>query len=104
MTLCAWCGEPVVLPKKYNGELICLKCYERREEAGMESWEKALDRWLTTPPEEKESSCKCCVCKEMLFPDDEYYRLDGEIHCSDCAETWLEGQKEYVTEDMAYGE
>ena len=102
MTLCAWCGDPVIMPKKYNGELICLKCYERREPTKMEDWQKDLDRYLTTPPDEH-THCHCAWCNEDLFEDDEYWELDDEILCEECAEKWLESHKNWVSESMAKG-
>ena len=105
MTLCAWCGEPLTTPYvKYRGEWICIKCQRGRDKEvkKMENWKKSLDKWLTTPPEEKESKCKCSRCGETLYPDDEYYELDDEIMCEDCAREWLEGNKNWVTESMAY--
>ena len=70
----------------------------------MADWEYQLDQILFNPPEGKESKCKCCRCGEELYPDYEYYELDDEILCEDCAEKWLEGHKNWVTEDMAFGE
>lgn len=70
----------------------------------MERWQEDLDRWLTTPPEPEESKCKCSLCKEELYPDDEYYELEDEIFCEDCAKTWLENHKNWVSESMAYGD
>ena len=67
---------------------------------------KAYDDWKCNPPEESApvSKCKCHYCNDELLPDDEYYELDGEIVCEFCAEEWLEGKKNWVTEDMAYGD
>lgn len=62
------------------------------------------DLWKTTPPEGRSSNCICCQCKKELVPDDEYYELDDEIYCGDCADDWLDGQRNWVTEDMAYGD
>lgn len=50
------------------------------------------------------SKCVCAVCKEMLYPDDEYYEIDDRIMCENCADEWLSSQKNWVTEDMAYGD
>ena len=105
MTLCAWCGKQIIVEtfmKRYNGEIICWDCYERREK--VEDWQKNLDRWLTTPPDDVESKCKCSECGEQLFPDDEYYFLDGSVYCPGCAEEWLDQQKNTVSENMAYGD
>lgn len=63
----------------------------------------AYDKWKTTPPDEPESKCKCCKCGEFLFEDDEYWELDDEIYCEDCAEDWLAGHKNWVSESMANG-
>ena len=98
-TLCAWCGK--ALPGvfvSYQGEIICPQCYERREKVD------SYDLWKTTPPDPKESDCKCCECKEDLYPGGIYYEIEGEIFCENCAETWLDCQKREVTEEMAYGE
>ena len=102
MTLCAWCGDPVVMPQNYKGEWICLKCYERREES-VEGWQKDLDRYLTTPPDEF-THCHCAWCKEDLFEDDEYWELDDEILCENCAEKWLDEHKNWVSGSMANGD
>ena len=71
----------------------------------MEQWQKDLDRWLTTPPEdEMKTKCVCAWCKEELYFDDEYWELDDEILCEDCAQKWLDNHKNWVSESMAYGE
>lgn len=72
----------------------------------MDDWERYYDRWKTTPPDydERESKCICSKCKDPLYPEDEYYELDDEIMCEKCAYEWLEGNKNWVTEDMAYGD
>ena len=71
---------------------------------GSRELDAALDRYLTTPPEPKATKCKCCKCGEDLYPDYEYFELDDEIYCEDCASEWLSGHRNWVTEDMAYGE
>lgn len=63
-----------------------------------------LDRWLTTPPGEEKTACKCSFCGEPLYYDDEYWELDDEIFCEDCAEKWLEEHKHWVSEGMARGD
>ena len=68
----------------------------------MEKWEYELDKWLTTPPDEPESKCKCCKCGEELLPDDSYFELDDELYCEICAEDWLEGHRNWVTYSMAF--
>ena len=74
-------------------------------EENMDEWEKYYDKWKITPPERRRSSkCICCICKEELFPDEEYYELEGDIYCEDCADNWLKQQRNWVTEDMAYGD
>lgn len=50
------------------------------------------------------SKCVCAICKEMLYPDDEYYEIEDTIMCEGCADDWLKCQKNWVTEEMAYGE
>ena len=61
------------------------------------------DDWKTTPPEPEGSKCRCKACGEELFEDDEYFELDDEIYCENCAEEWLEGHKNYVSADMVRG-
>ena len=65
-------------------------------------YSKKYDDWKTSPPEpdDDESKIRCCKCDEPLYYDDEYYELDDEIFCEYCAEKWLEGHKNWVTEDM----
>lgn len=63
----------------------------------------SYDIWKTTPPERETSKCICCACKEELYPDEEYWELDGEIYCESCADNWLSSQRSWVTEEMAYG-
>ena len=64
----------------------------------------SYDLWKTTPPDEPESKCICCVCKDWFFPEDDYYNIEGDIYCHECAIEWLEQFKSQVTEEMAYGE
>lgn len=70
----------------------------------MESWQRDLDKWLTTPPEEPESKFYCDHCGEPMFPEEKYYKIEDENLCPDCARTWLDDQWHFVTEEMAYGE
>ena len=103
-TLCAWCGKPLQDQFiEYNGEIICCECYEGREEM---SWidSPEYDVWKTTPPEPKESKCKCYLCKNELYPDEFYYNIEGGIYCEECASAWLEEQKVIISEDMCYEE
>lgn len=62
----------------------------------------ALDRYLTTEPEQRESKCKCVECGVELFPDEDAYELEGDIYCEEHAREWLENQRVSVTYDMAY--
>ena len=61
------------------------------------------DKWKTTPPEAPESMCKCFECGTELYPFDEYYRLNEEVYCPDCAAEWLDMHKYRVTEEMSNG-
>ena len=63
----------------------------------------AYDIWKLNPPEPKESKCKCRRCENELYPGEEYYELEEEIYCYDCAWKWLKEQKHEVTGEMAYG-
>ena len=64
------------------------------------------DAWKTSPPEdpEPETKCKCSHCGEPLYYDDEYWELDDEIYCEDCAVDWLSGHKNWVSASMANGD
>lgn len=66
------------------------------------------DAWKTTPPddyfEEKESQCHCSICETRLDVDDEYWLIDDEIYCRECAENWFDEEKRWVSEELAYGE
>ena len=64
----------------------------------------SYDIWKTTPPDSPESKCVCSVCKESLYVDDDYYDLEGEIYCKECALEWLEQFRCQVTEEMVRGE
>ena len=70
----------------------------------MEQWQHALDRWLTTPPEEQESTFFCDGedCGEPFYPDDYVYELDGRCFCENCAQEWLENQKRLVMEGECF--
>lgn len=69
-------------------------------------WEKQLDHYLTTPPEEMETHFFCELCKEPIFPGDSVYYIESEdeTYCKDCAEKWLEDQRRTATYDDCYGE
>lgn len=66
---------------------------------GSRELDNALDRWLTTPPDEEESKCKCSECKADMYPGEKIYVLDGDIYCRDCALEWLEQYEQEVTDD-----
>ena len=64
-----------------------------------------LDRWLTSSPDEDDTTaCKCCSCGEPLYYDDEYWELDDQIYCEDCAQEWLDGHKNWVSARMVRGD
>ncbi len=71
----------------------------------MNDWTKSLDRWLTTPPEEKESLLYCDNedCGEPFYPGDEVYEIEGVNLCKECALKWLEEQARVATEEECYG-
>lgn len=62
----------------------------------------ALDRYLTTPPEPKESVFKCDQCKDEFYPGDEYYCIEEENLCYECAFKWLDKMKRTATEEQCY--
>lgn len=65
---------------------------------------KRFDDWLTTPPESEESVFKCDHCKEPFFPNDEYYTIEGENLCYECAFEWLKSMCHTADEDQCYEE
>ena len=69
----------------------------------MENWELALDRWLTTPPEEPDLVFFCEHCKEPFEVDDKVYHIEGECLCEECAQEWLHQQVTYATAEECYG-
>lgn len=64
----------------------------------------ALDRYLTTEPEQRESKCKCIECGIECYPGEYVYELEGDIYCEEHARDWLENQKIHVDYDMAYAD
>ena len=68
----------------------------------MEDWQYALDRYLTTPPDEPETNLYCVECDEGIYPDDAFYEIDGMRLCEDCAKAWLENQRKIATDDDCY--
>ena len=71
---------------------------------GSSSLDAAYDRWKTTPPEDRESKCKCERCGESLYPGDEYFDCEGTLLCDECSKEWLSEQFQKVTDEMCYGE
>lgn len=69
----------------------------------MIDWELSLDRYLTNPPDDPESNFLCGECKDPIYPNDEYYVIDGVNLCEDCAREWLYQQKHIATEEQCYG-
>lgn len=51
----------------------------------MTNWEQALDRYLTTPPEDK-PVCHCDLCGESLYEGNEAVKILGKTICMDCIE------------------
>lgn len=70
----------------------------------MEKWQYELDKYLTTPPEPKESQCKCCICGEELYPEDVYFDFEDDVYCDVCAEWWVNRHEFRVREDMCFPE
>lgn len=64
----------------------------------------SYDKWKTTDPDQRDSKCTCSQCGEMLYEGNEYWELEDEIYCEDCAEEWLSLHKNWVSERMANGE
>ena len=55
------------------------------------------------PSEAGPTKVRCEECGTELYPEDEYFRLEGQILCEECAHDWLDGQRDIVTRSMAYG-
>ena len=70
----------------------------------MSSWEDYYDKWKTTEPDPETTKCHCAWCHEDLYFDEEYWELDDEILCENCAEKWLDNHKHWVSENMARGD
>ena len=64
----------------------------------------ALDRYLTTPPDDPETVFKCEQCEEDFFPGDEYYYIEGENLCPRCAERWFDSMRRTADEDLCFGD
>jgi hypothetical protein len=47
-----------------------------------------IDKWLTTPDDK--SVYTCCDCGGEIYEGETAYRLDGEIYCHECMQSWLE--------------
>ena len=63
----------------------------------------SYDLWKTTEPE-RDSKCKCVYCGCELYECEEYYDIEGEILCEDCARGWLDEHRRTVTYEMEKGE
>lgn len=61
-------------------------------------------KWKTEDPDSDSTKCHCAWCKEELYFDEEYWEIEDEILCENCAETWLDNHKHWVSESMAYGD
>ena len=70
---------------------------------GSSQLDAALDRWLTTPPDDPETILHCRECGTEIYPGERIYRLDDDIYCSECANEWLAQFEEEATEEMCYG-
>ncbi len=63
---------------------------------------EAYDLWEAHDRQQEQALNRmpvCCKCKEHI--QDEYgYRLDGDLYCYDCAQDWLDDQREYIEEEV----
>jgi hypothetical protein len=64
----------------------------------------AYDAWKTSPPDNWDTKCKCSQCGVELFEDENYWDLDDEVYCEECAKDWLSDHCLTVTHEMARGE
>lgn len=60
----------------------------------MGSWEQALDRWLTTPPDEEEPVMFDSL-DNAIYDGEKYYSINGIILSDD----GLEESKEYIVDE-----
>lgn len=52
-----------------------------------QGWEHDLDRYLTEDPRDAEKPVEICAeCKEGIYEDEMYYRVDGKAYCERCME------------------
>ena len=63
----------------------------------------SYDLWKTTPPDPTESRLYCERCGVDFYVGDEYYYINDERYCPDCARDWLEEQR-VVIEEVDDGE
>lgn len=61
-----------------------------------------LDRYLTEEPEPKETIFKCEQCGMEIYPSEEYYTIEGENLCGECAAEWLDSMRKIATEDECF--
>ena len=56
------------------------------------------DIWKLTPPEDYKAHAdqECTWCRKKLYYDDEYWDLDSDVLCEDCAQEWLETKKHRI--------
>lgn len=66
--------------------------------------DEAWDRFLTSEPDAKDTVFKCDQCEEPIFPQEEYYTIEGENLCPRCAERWFDSMRRTADEDLCFGD
>lgn len=63
---------------------------------------KRYDDWLTSEPDMKDTVFRCEHCKTEFYPGDDYYYIEGENLCPECAEKWFDSMRRTATEDECF--
>lgn len=71
---------------------------------GSKALDASLDRWLTTPPEDSErsSNLKCSMCGNDIYLDEDYYVIEDDNMCEDCAREWLDEHRKTADYEDCY--
>lgn len=69
----------------------------------MGDWEYEYDKFVTNPPEPKESKFKCWCCGRPFSEGDRVYQIEGESLCEVCAIEWFDEQYRFADYDECYG-
>lgn len=64
----------------------------------------AYDKWkLSNADDEcRTSKLKCCECMESIYPDEDYYDINGDLYCELHAKEWLDSHKKTASYEECY--